>query len=47
MDCSLYTKYIYSIYYAMTTLATVGYGDITPKNTYEMMFATIVMFLGS
>ena len=28
------TKYLYSIYYVMTTLASVGYGDITPKNSH-------------
>jgi len=31
----------------MTTLATVGYGDITPENSKEMIFTTIVMFIGS
>ena len=26
------------------TMTTVGYGDITPKNNYELLFANITMF---
>jgi hypothetical protein len=25
-------KYIYSVYWAITTIVTVGYGDLTPQN---------------
>lgn len=31
-DKGLIVKYIYSVYWAMTTTITVGFGDITPQN---------------
>jgi CRP-like cAMP-binding protein len=38
--------YICSAYYIMTTTATVGYGDITPKTTIERVFGMGLMFCG-
>jgi cyclic nucleotide gated channel alpha 1 len=29
------------------TMATIGYGDITPTNNTEIFFATITMFIAS
>lgn len=40
------TIYIASIYWAVTTLATVGFGDITAYSDYERMFAVAWMVVG-
>jgi len=40
-----FSKYIASLYFAVTTMITVGYGDIYPVTTYEIFFVTIAMFV--
>lgn len=42
-DVSLY--YL-SFYWTITTITTVGYGDISGTNNYERIFASIVMVVG-
>lgn len=39
--------YIWSLYWALTTLTTVGYGDITPRNDAERMFAIVALLVGA
>lgn len=41
-----HTKYIYSFYWVVTTLATVGYGDIKGYTWEEYLFTMVVEFIG-
>ena len=38
------TQYSYSIYWASTTMISIGYGDITPQNRYEISYVVGVQF---
>ena len=41
------TQYLVSLYWAFATIGTVGYGDISPVNSYERGFTIICFFVGS
>ena len=43
---SVISKYTTSCYWAVVTISTVGYGDITPSNEMEMIVTITLMFLG-
>lgn len=38
--------YLCACYFIMTTVSTVGYGDMSPSNSIERVFGSILMFLG-
>jgi voltage-gated potassium channel Kch len=40
---SIWIKYVYSIYWSMSTLTTVGYGDLHAQNSSEMIFSVFYM----
>ena len=41
-----YNLYIVSIYWTITTITTVGYGDISATNLPERLFCSLIMLLG-
>lgn len=45
-NASIATQYMKSLYWSITTLTTVGYGDITPTSNLEIAFTLLVMILG-
>ena len=38
--------YITSVYYTVTTISTVGYGDISGNNSLERMICILMMITG-
>ena len=47
VGCNVYRQYIYSIYWSLTTLTTVGYGDIVPTNMPERIYCLFAMLMGA
>jgi voltage-gated potassium channel Kch len=45
-DCSVIVIYITALYWAVTTIMTVGYGDILPVTVYEKLLICIILVLG-
>lgn len=46
LDKDSFDLYIISFYWSITTLATVGYGDIVAKNNIERTMCSFVMLIG-
>lgn len=46
IDAPLETKYLKSLYFSITILTTVGFGDIVPYTSAEMILCIVWMMLG-
>ena len=46
VDLSGSDLYVMAIYFVLTTVSTVGYGDLVPTTTYERLFCVVLMFVG-
>jgi len=40
-------QYIRALYWTITTISTVGYGDISPKNSVQMVYAMFIELIGA
>ena len=43
---TLPAKYVSALYYTLTSLTTIGFGNIAPNTTAEKLFGCVTMLLG-
>lgn len=46
-DLPLLDNYVRAAYWCITTLTTIGYGDITPQTNGQMLFTILVQLIGA
>lgn len=46
VESDIYTYYNKSLYWAITTLTTIGYGDITPSTNMGRIYTMVIMIIG-
>lgn len=45
-NAHMFSQYLASFYFILTTITTVGYGDIHPKTDPEIGFCILLMIIG-
>lgn len=43
---SVQNRFLIALYFTVTTITTVGYGDISANNPIEQMFCMVIMLIG-
>lgn len=43
----MFRHYVRSLYWATTTITTIGYGDLTPKDTKQTLYTMLMQLLGA
>jgi hypothetical protein len=43
----VYSIYLAAFYYSLTTMTSIGYGEITPRNDSERLFAVFLEIIGA
>ena len=46
LEYSKFQEYVFCLYWVLTTITTVGYGDYTGVNTDEYLFTLVLEFTG-
>ena len=46
-DVSILERYVFSLYFSVVTVTTVGFGDITPSNYIECSFIIVTLLVSS
>lgn len=46
IDADVVTQFIGALYWSTVTTTTVGYGDITQTNPFELLFVFFIMIIG-